>query len=119
MTGDELAAKLTAARVELREAERICRMLGHAVADPAAPAAFAARLDVEVAVADRRLELWQAVVAKLEAQATPAPTSPLRWIWWADRDGRPFRSCQDCGAEVWAFREGLACSGCRRAAADS
>lgn len=40
---------------------------------------------------------------------------PLRWRWDSDAQ-HTFRRCLDCGAEVWAFREGLVCSGCQRSA---
>jgi uncharacterized protein YuzE len=41
----------------------------------------------------------------------PAEKSLLRWHWGNDR-----RECSDCGAEVYAFEEGLICSGCDRQA---
>lgn len=60
--------KLRYARAELREAERVLAMLA-ILGDVDNPASYTVHLEVEGHTAERRIELWRAVVARLEEQA--------------------------------------------------
>jgi hypothetical protein len=79
VTPDELRAKLDQAREEARDAARVLFMVGQAATDPRTPPLVAARLDVEVKVAQCRLDLWSDVVVELERRLEdPADRAALR-----------------------------------------
>jgi hypothetical protein len=69
VTPAELRAKLDQAHAEVTDAARVLYMVGQAATDPQTPPLFADRLDVEVAVARYRLDLWSTRVIELETAA--------------------------------------------------
>jgi hypothetical protein len=69
MSPDELRAKLDQAHAEVTDAARVLYMVGQAATDPQTPPLVADRLDVEVAVARYRLDLWSTRVIELEDAA--------------------------------------------------
>jgi hypothetical protein len=69
MSPDELREKLDQAHAEVTDAARVLYMVGQAATDPQTPPLVADRLDVEVAVARYRLDLWSTRVIELEDAA--------------------------------------------------